>query len=265
MAGYSVEDVETDAPIAGVGGPGRWLLFCYEPVALFSLKASSATSSVGRSLVVPTPYAVKMSLVEAALRSRWGGGVDEFVLDLARTRLRIGVPQRATVTHTIVKIRQAYEEKGKKEERTAGGTPPYKSAVAYREYVHFQGSFKWAFDLATMSERCSAALVALAPRVSYIGKRGGFIQYAGVCRQAGLSSAFTQPVLEMSSIPDRAHIAFLDDFGPEANLDALNSYTSAPIKRGRHRVFVETVVPFGVDSVGPGFTEYVSAGLKNGK
>ena len=41
----------------------------YLPTALFSLKTSQATSSVGRTLVVPTMYAIKMALVDAGFRA----------------------------------------------------------------------------------------------------------------------------------------------------------------------------------------------------
>jgi hypothetical protein len=46
----------------------RWLVFRYRPVTLFSLKMSRATSTVGKTLLTPKPYAVKMAFVDAALR-----------------------------------------------------------------------------------------------------------------------------------------------------------------------------------------------------
>src|SRR6185312_3026242 len=58
-----------DVPVAGVSGPGRWLVVEYQPTAMFSLKTSLATSSVGRTLVVPTPYSIKMGFVDAAFRA----------------------------------------------------------------------------------------------------------------------------------------------------------------------------------------------------
>jgi len=60
--------LEEAASVAGIPGPGRWLLAEYQPTALFSLKISSATSSVGKTLIVPTPYSIKMALVDAAFR-----------------------------------------------------------------------------------------------------------------------------------------------------------------------------------------------------
>src|SRR3972149_509738 len=61
--------LDGSGPIAGVPGPGRWLVAEYQPAALFSLKISLATSSVGKTLVVPTPYSIKMAFVDAAFRA----------------------------------------------------------------------------------------------------------------------------------------------------------------------------------------------------
>jgi hypothetical protein len=48
----------------------------------------------------------------------------------------------------------------------------------------------------------------------------------------------------------------MDDFGPELDFETVNSYSSKPIKRDRHRAFIRTVVPLGLHRVGPGFSEY---------
>ena len=57
--------------IGEISGPGRWLVVEYRPTALFSLKISLATSSVGKTLIVPTPYAIKMAYVDGGFRVGW--------------------------------------------------------------------------------------------------------------------------------------------------------------------------------------------------
>lgn len=242
----------TEAPVGGVSGPGRWLVARFLPTSLFSLKASIATSSVGKSLLVPTPYSMKMALVDAAFRSGWDGDVSALVEDLALAEVSVGVPAHAAVTHTIVKIRQ--------EPKKREPLKPYIPAVAYREFVFHHGELRWAFDLATVRERAAGALTLLLPVVNYIGKRGSFIQFVGLARTGKLDATFTQSMEQpMFRMPGRAHVAMLDDFGPEANLEALNSYTSSPIRRDKHRKFVRTIVPMGTVNVGPGFTQYQAA------
>lgn len=238
-------------PVAGVPGPGRWLVFEYEPTSLFSLKMSAATSSVGRSLLTPTPYAVKMAFVDAAFWTGRGATAAELVRVLALCEVRVGLPQRAALTHTIVKLRQ--------EPKTKTLGQPYISAVAYREFVHFRGRLRWAFDLARMPEPVAGLLVTLAPFIHYIGKRGSFVQFQGVSRVVDLETGFTEPLVPGKPYHGASpgHIAVLDDFGPDASLDALNSYSNTPIKRDKHRRFVHTLVPLAVVNEGPGFTEYL--------
>jgi len=246
---HSRASVDANDPTSEAPTLGQWLIFSYEPTALFSLKMSRATSSVGRTLLVPTPYAAKMAFVDAAFKVGWRGDIAALVAALALLDLRIGVPEKAVVTHTIIKIRQEPKD------RKSG--PGYIPAVAYREFVYLRGSLKWAFDLATAPDWLAAALIEIAPGINYIGKRGSFVQFVGYSREVGLGPAFTQPFAGGELKPTSGmQIAVLDDFGPDANFEALNSFSMVPIRRGRHRVLRETLVPLGLINVGPGFSEY---------
>jgi hypothetical protein len=86
--------------------------------------------------------------------------------------VRIGVPARVAVTHTIVRVRQEPHDPKK-------ATEPYGPAMAYREFVYFSGRLRWAFETARMKEATADLLVTLAPHVHYIGKRGSFVQIPG--------------------------------------------------------------------------------------
>jgi len=238
------------APVGGVAGPGRWLVATYRPTALFSLKLSAATSAVGKTLLVPTMYAVKMALVDAAFRAGYPDTACAALLRaLVEVDVRIAPTPRAVVTHTYCKIRQ--------EPKTPSPTQPYISSVAYREVVYLDGDWRWAFDLAAVSDEVAGQLVELLAHVSYIGRRGSFVQFLGVRREVALSTEYTQPQAQNGfALPPRWHVAPLDDFGPEATLDVLSSYSATPPRRDRHRRFVQTIVPLGLVNVGPGFSEY---------
>lgn len=240
-------------PIGGIPGPGHWLVIEYRPTALFSLKNSMATSSVGKTLVIPTPYAIKMAFVDAAFRAGHTDADCGALLEaLVGVTVRIAPPTAAIVTHTFVKVRQ--------ESRGDDPLRPYGPGIAYREVAHFSGSWHWAFDLASGNVWLAEYLVLLASHVNYVGKRGSFIQYMETRRLTDLGMGFTQPLDKAPEfiLPERAHIVPLDDFGPEASLNALSSYSSESAKRERHRKFTDTIVPLGVVNSGPGFTEYAS-------
>lgn len=236
--------------------PETWLVVEYEPTSLFSLKASFATSSVGKTLVVATPYAVKMAFVDAAFRAGLSDAdCADLLRALANVDVRIAPPEVAVVTHTFVKVRQ--------ESREGDVLRPYIPSIAYREVVHQRGSWRWAFGIEPGNARLSTRLEDLAPFVTYIGKRGSFVQFQRSLRLANLGPEFTQPVQNRVAwaVPRRAHIVALDDFGPDADLETLSSFTSKNPVRDRHRRFVETIVPLGLVNTGPGFSEYRGAGL----
>jgi len=244
--------LDREDPVGGVPGPGRWLIAEYQPTALFSLKASQATSSVGVSLVVPTPYAIKMAFVDAAFRAGLTDlECEEVVKSFANIDVRIAPTSVAVVTNTFVKVRQ----------ESRGGDPlrPYGPTISYRELVYLSGSWRWAFDLVHGENSVAEHLARLAPYVGYIGKRGSFVQFIGpLCRKPILGPEFTQLIngKEPWTPPTRSHVRQLDDFGPEADLHTLSSFTSMKPKREKHRRFVATVIPVGIVNTGPGFSEY---------
>lgn len=245
------EALTTEADVAGIPGPGRWLLADFAPVSLFSLKTSQATSSVGRTLVVPTPYAIKMACVDAAFRAGWpDADCADFLERLVGVEVRIRPPGAAVVTHTIVKIRQ--------EPKRPNPELPYISNVAYREIVHHAGVWRWAFDLAAGDDLLAQRLVATLPHVRYVGKRGSFIQFTGLARTAELDATFSAPIVpgEDFTIGTAWHVQPLDDFGPEATFGRLSTFSSERARRDRDRVFTTTMIPLGLVRSGPGFSEY---------
>ncbi|MGH7934116.1 MAG: hypothetical protein ACREQN_13275 [Candidatus Binataceae bacterium] len=246
-----IADLQCTDPVAGLPGPGRWLIAEFEPTSLFSLKISLATSSVGRTLVIPTPYAIKMALVDAAFRAGLPEpDCDALLRDLVGVEVRIEPTPTAIITHTFVKVRQ--------ESRDPNSLSPYNSTIAYREVAYLHGLTRWAFDLAGGDDALAARLTGLLPFVCYIGKRGSFARFVRLYRAIELGSEFTQPIVRTGlwSPPRRAHFVPLDDFGPDADLETLSSYTQKRPRRNLHRRFIETIVPVGIVNTGPGFTIY---------
>jgi hypothetical protein len=237
------------------GPEDRWLVFRYSPVGLFSLKMSQATSTAGKTLLVPTPYAIKLAWVDVALRHRLIDHPEWLIRGLAKAAVSIGVPQHACVTGTIQTVRQETRDSER-------GRPFYRSSIAMREVVHYRGRLSIAFNLKTCGEDLTDLLVRAAPAINYFGKRGSFFQYWDFVRVGELDSTFTEraDLSKKSAPPEWGHRSTLDDFGPKATFAALNSFSPTAIERGVHRMFVDTVVPLGVHNAGPGFVHYCAAG-----
>jgi len=229
-------------------------VFRYASISLFSLKNSRATSTAGKTLLTPTPYAVKMAVLDAALRHGLIHSPGDLVRWLAAASVRIGVPQHACVTGTIQSVRQETRDV---ERKRKPNSPPYRGTIAFREVVHLQGALGLAFDLKTCPPELVPLLLEAAPAINYFGKRGSFFQYLSGARQRALDPSFTQPVAAIDSAASaEGQRTMLDEFGAGATFDALNSFAATEARRDVDRKFVETMVPLVVHNAGPGFVHY---------
>jgi hypothetical protein len=161
-----------------------WFTAIYTPTTFFSLKPASATSTGGKSLVCPTPFALKMALLDVAIRLR--GVTEGEVLFPAIRQLRIAFkpPRQAVVNNTFTKVWGLNEGPNKKkasekprliEEAKASGKWPFTNSIAFREYISFQGDMELAFQGMSSNE-----LTPLLLHINYLGKRGSFMQLRNV-------------------------------------------------------------------------------------
>lgn len=174
----------------------RWIEAVYEPTTLFSLKPSWATSSGAKSLLLPTPYAVKMALLDAALRvdgltqarSAWPW--------LRNLGLAVRLPEQIVVTNLFIKILKVRRTPVEPGSVDAG---PYQKTIAYREYVFHSGTLAIAVGLpqdARFGVR-QAQLVRWLLNVNYLGKRGGLVQ-------------LRQPPQDLTTLSDSDHIVLTE-------------------------------------------------------
>jgi hypothetical protein len=253
---------EVDGPPA----PPRWLVLGYAPVTLFSLRSTTSTSKGGKALLVPTPYAVKMALIDAIHRgaspsdyAARGRGVYDVVKD---RRIRLRPPADCVVQNTFVKIRQ--EERG-------GQAGHYVPTIAYREVVFLKGKLDVAIDASGWSDDDVGLVREAAMHVNYFGKRGSFFQFVEANEVDSLPSGFTivngDQDAEMPFGPNAAPYRtsqFLDDFGPDLckakdGYDRISTFGSKPITLGKHRMLVSTLIPYRTVQATRSFTRYSSS------
>ncbi len=107
-----------------------WTIAEYQPTSFFSLRPYTATSSGGKSLIVPTPFAVKMALLDAAIRTQGlerGRALFPALRDL---RVAVRLPRHILVNNTFVRILRVKEVKSKASEKEKG----IAGAVADRQW-----------------------------------------------------------------------------------------------------------------------------------
>jgi hypothetical protein len=236
----------------------RWLVARYQPVGFFSLKPSEATSTGGKSLLVPTPFAIRMALLDVAIRVQGVAFGPQAFEQIKALRLALRPPCWAAVTGLLVKIlkpeREA-EERGRAMQRT----------IAFREYVHWEGTLDLAFggDPAHLEQ-----VASLLPHLNYLGKRGSFIQLLAPPEM--VETADDQPPEGfVALVPwDQAkarsgqpafplgHLQRLDEWGDSLTFEKANIYTSKKIRVGKDRIPIDVVLPYRPVQAGRGFTVY---------
>jgi hypothetical protein len=214
-------------PEAGVWSmpfSGPWLALRYRPTSLWSLKSSGATSSGAKSLLVPTPYGIKLGLIDAAIQAgRVSDGVSLFTLLRGRP-LRICPPASAVVSATFLKTwkvdvcpdkakgetDQQYEVKVRNKfadccplvTANAIAEPglealkrflrqTFAPTVGFREYIQFSGeandgSFQIIVSAIGLNADDRALLARAAVACTYSGKRGCFLQFVPADTPDGL-------------------------------------------------------------------------------
>ncbi len=236
----------------------QWLIARYQPTSLFSLKHGDATSTGGKSLLVPTPFAIRMALLDAAIRVRGVRDGPQAFESIKALRLAISPPERVAVTSLFAKVLKP--EREKETERAMQRT------IAFREYVHLQGTLALALGGDPVHlEKVSPLL----PHLSYLGKRGSFFQLLAPPETVETEDdrppegfvalvAWDQRGKASPGSPafPLGHIQRLDDWGADLTFEKANVYTSVRIQVGRDRVRFDVVLPYQMVRAGRGFTAY---------
>lgn len=234
----------------------RWLLATYRPVSLFSLRSTFATNKGGKALVVPTPYAVKLALVDACFRACKPNDaiyVAQKVLELVRAaRIKFLPPEHCIIENTFVKVKQ----KARESEQGI-----FTSTIAYRELCFFKGDLILAIEATELSTDDCELLISILKHINYFGKRGSFFQFieARVVDelQGNFSFLDTDDTFEIGGY---GLMQALDDFG-EADFsdlfDRINTYRSdKPMTLGKHRILANTFLPYQMIGSSRRYTYY---------
>jgi len=229
-----------------------WLIAEYEAASLFSLKLSSATASGGKTLLVPTPYAIKMALLDAACRIK---GVEE-ARNLWGKICTIGIALRPAaqivVSNSFQRFWKPWQFKGKASEREAKtaealakGRYPFQPDIGYREYAQWVGTLGIAFSAS--ENESTDWLGDLLLNVNYLGKRGGFVQLVPPFQYAAqLPENFVEATVKPKAFAVNGVLQVLDDCGPSLTFAKANIYNREnrdKIKMGKERVTRHIVLP----------------------
>jgi hypothetical protein len=221
-----------------------WLIAPYQITSLFTLKPASSTSSGGKSLLAPTPFALKMALLDIALRL-YGSNQGTLMFPAIRSlRIALRLPKHAVVNNTFVKIMRPHKA-GVKDATGTGLETPMGNTIAFREYVSFHNEMRLAFQGMSLTE-----LTPLLFNLNYLGKRGGFIQLQNVPEEKnwsdeGLKAGGYTILTESTTVfLMDGLLQMLDDCGPKMTFDHANIYSGKGISLGKERILHHVILPY---------------------
>lgn len=215
-----------------------WLKASYQPTTLFSLRPSWATSSGGKSLLLPSPYALKMAVLDVALRvggHTRGEAAWPWIRDM---QIGVRLPRQIVVTNLFAKILKMTEIKTKASEKESAISKakeaqkwPFHRTIGYREYVYHPAPIHLAFGV---PEAQAAQLSEWLAQINYWGKRGGFVQLLAEPEQAEDAADFLLLTAEQKAFPALGLVQMLDDCSPKmtfAHADIYNKKKPARVTR----------------------------------
>lgn len=239
-----------------------WVYAEYEATALFTLKPAGATSSGGKTLLVPTPYSIKMALLDVACRLDGVSAAEAFWPVLARATVAIRPPAEVVVNNTFTKVRQEWEFKGKAAEKPEAqakamenGRYPFKPTIAYREYAYLAGAFGLALETSTVEE--AGRIARWLVNINYLGKRGGFIQVQGWPESdEALPGGYLPITGDLTGMAMDSVLTQLDDTDAKVSFGKVSIYTTERITLGKERVLKHVALPYRRVGSSRSYTHY---------
>lgn len=234
-----------------------WTLAEYQATSLFSLKQSTATSSGGKTLLLPTPYAIKMALLDVLCRTEGAAEGRRNWPALCQAQIALRPVPRLVVNNTFTRIlRHSREGKQEKEEEEKKEKSAYTPSIGYREYVQWQGLLGIAIRSADLPfERLSQWLLGL----QMLGKRGSFVQLQAPPQQVEQLPA--DYILIDGRLPEaiplQSLLQRLDDCSPSLTFEKADIYSDEKVELGKERQLHSVLLPYQRGRATRGYTEYV--------
>ncbi len=222
----------------------QWLTVSYQPVSLFSLKRSDATSMAARSNLVPTPYAIKMALLKVLLEGQghlhptdfddWINHQFTWIRDL---QIYIQPPERLVVNRNSYKLRywnqQADKDYRKANNKEPPPISPMQDGFVFREWVHLEGNLQICCG---PTQHCQN-LEQLFAQINYFGKRGCFFQYL-----PSLTVQTPQPQWQPN--PNQSFtVQPMDDLGEKSTFSRINPFSTEKAQLNKDRVIKPGFLP----------------------
>jgi hypothetical protein len=222
-----------------------------------------------------TPYAVKMALLDVALRTLGREAGEALFPSLRDLSVSLALPENILVFKTFSKIWRPVESKDSKKptetpeafearlqeklaEKRERGHYPFYSTISFREYVSYQAPFQIAFSAPDASPLPSE-LPLLLRGINYFGKRGGFVQLMEsphLENQLHGEEFIDLTAKEREDFPMDGTLQILDDCGKSLTFSKANIYSAERVTSGKERIYRHIVLPYHLFRSSRSYTWY---------
>lgn len=183
-----------------------WL--AYEPISTFELRPSNTTKTGGKTLLCPTPYAIRMALLDRLIRLNGiDAGFDLFpiVRDMG---IALKPPMSVAINRTFQKILRPPFKDGE-----------WKSTIAMREFCVHAG---WMEMVLGLPDEAVEEIITAAVAVNYFGQRGSFFQVVDWAELDDVPSDFVDITRPTEGL-QMGYLQRMDDMLPDATFGEINT------------------------------------------
>lgn len=235
-----------------------WIIAEYEATTLFTLKPATATASGGKTLLVPTPFAIKMALLNVAYTLLGQAAEDEWEW-LGSLPLALSPTPEVVVNNTFIKILRPRRNPAAPGSQDAGY---FGRTITYREYAQLNGTLGIA--LQTNDNDQATKLQRWLVNINYLGKRGSFMQISAVPDVVDdLPAGYVVINGELNDFPIDSILTQLDDVGSDVDFETISIYSGKRMTLGKHRLLHDVALPYRVVSSSRGYTRYAKNTLSH--
>lgn len=205
-----------------------WLIVKYKPTSLFSLRKSDSSNSAAKSLIAPSPYSIKMALLNSIITFDSLKKAKENFEMIRKLEIQYDLSEYICVNNCFIKI-QKEPHSSKKE---TNPNLSFDTSIGFREYIYYNDIVSFAINVS--DEKDKNFLNKYFMLINYYGKRGCFFQYINSSKillntlPNNYSTFFN--IQNLESIVN-GFLVEMDDFDPKVKFEEVNTYSDKSTKR----------------------------------
>ena len=241
----------------------KWLTVHYQPVSLFSLKRSDATSMAAKSNLVPTPYSIQMALLKMLIESQgdkhredfedWIESEFQWIRDLT---IYIQPSEQLIVNRNGYKLRyydQSADKAYKSANKQSPPIMPMQGGFVFREWVYMQGNL----SICCGETDRLRELNKLFSLINYFGKKGCFFQYLPDKTQK------TEQPQYQTDYTNSFTVQPMDELGDKSTFNRINPYSSEKATLKRDRIIKSGFLPLKLTATSARYDLYTRTTNEN--